>query len=140
MRRVVYDDATVLPNEGTKCTEKEGKTRQSEADSADVNKIMARFAHTGQLPGVDQVGLFADVSEMVDFREAREQVRRVEEFFMGLDAGIRARFDNDPALFLDRFNDGVDRSTFQEIGLEEKPEEPVEEPKPDAGGSKSPKE
>jgi hypothetical protein len=116
--RVVYDDATVLPSRGTKCTLAEGKTRQEDAKSADVNEILARVLRGAvPLPQPLEDLVYADVSGIVDFRDAMEKVTRANSAFMQLDAKVRSAYDNDPALFLDAFQseDGVRK--LEELGV-----------------------
>lgn len=92
-------------------------TRQSEADACDVNLIMARYEKTGVLPSVGREAFFADVSEMGDYREALENVRRADEAFMSLPAKVRGRFGNDAAEFLDFCSDVENRAEMVEMGL-----------------------
>lgn len=82
------------------------KTVQSDADSTDINKIVARFARDGILPiGQSREGLFIDVTRVPDFRGALEQVRHASEYFQTLPAESRAIFRNDPAEFMDAIKD-----------------------------------
>jgi hypothetical protein len=88
----------------TKCCAEEGKTRQSEADQADINKIIKRLDRDGILPlsaFTQREGAFLDVSEVPDFASAMQQVDKARDYFMSLPATSRAMFDNDPAKLLD---------------------------------------
>lgn len=102
--RVVYREGDQPASEGTSCTAAEGKTRQSDADAADVNAILARAMRGVQplAPAPDEVR-YADVSGITDFRDAMDRVTRANAAFMQLDAKVRKEFENDPALFLDAF-------------------------------------
>lgn len=97
-------------------------TRQSEADAADINKIMARYEKTGVLPVSQREALFIDVSEMGDYRSAVEQVELVNEYFRQLPAKVRAEFDNEPARLLDFMSDPANEARARELGLVEKEE------------------
>lgn len=97
-------------------------TRQSEADAADINKIMARYEKTGVLPVSQREALFIDVSEMGDYRSAVEQVELVNEYFRQLPAKVRAEFDNEPARLLDFMSDPANEGRARELGLVEKEE------------------
>lgn len=92
------------------------KTRQSELESTDINKIVDRFARAG-LPLPTGEGRFLDLSEVPDFRDALHQVARANEYFMTLDAKARALFENDPAKFLDVVNDPAQLSLLVEAGV-----------------------
>src|ERR1041384_3813072 len=85
---------------GTVCRE-ESLARQSEADQADINKILARFAKSGIVPMQELPGEYVDVSEVGDYREAVERVARMDAYFSQLPAEVRLKFENDPAALLD---------------------------------------
>lgn len=81
----------------------EGKTRQDQADEADINVIVKRFGLTGQLPVVrPKIPLEADFREAGEFDlgAALRFVRDADKAFMAYPAEVRARFDNDPAQFI----------------------------------------
>jgi hypothetical protein len=83
------------------------RTKQSMKDDCDVNMIVARFKNGESITHVtDKVAQYADVSEVGDYREALENVRITHSMFMELSAEDRAKFDNDPALFLDAVHRG----------------------------------
>lgn len=87
--------------DGTLFDEEEGRTRQSEKDQADINKILARFEMSGILPLVSRPGEYLDLSAVPDYRSALDQVNFANEYFMSLPAEVRVEFGNDPAVFLD---------------------------------------
>lgn len=108
---------------GTVCTEEEGKTRQSELESTDVNKIIERML-AGQLPRpvVDPAtldALYIDVSDIPDYRTAFEQVDRARETFDKLSAEQRLVFENSPIKLLDAI-DRQDRVLLEKANLVEK--------------------
>jgi len=95
-----------------------GKTKQSEKDSCDINRIIKTFQRTGRLPdGVTRNAVFADVSGAPDFMEAMEIVQRGQFQFELLPATVRKKFDNDPACFLAAFNDPANDAYFREMGF-----------------------
>lgn len=106
-----------------------GRTKQSMKDETDVNRIVARYAKTGLLTHVNtRSPVYTDVSEARDYREALEQVRRVDEFFVGLPSKIRARFANDPILFMEFMMNPDMKAEAEELGLVKKePEAPIDE-------------
>ncbi len=109
------------------------KTRQSEMDACDINKIVSRYRTTGVLPANKNAGIYADVSEMGDYRTAVDQVRVADTLFMKLPAATRTKFNNDPATFLDFVSDEDNLDEMIEMGLVKKaapevPPVPIEEP------------
>lgn len=128
MERVVYHDGFLPPvTPGTMCTAEECKTRQSDAQSADINFIIKRYESTGVLPVEQRQGVFMDISQMPSFAAALDQVNKATDYFMSLPPDVRAKFDNDPARLLDAWNQGQMADVFERIGLLERvPAEEVE--------------
>ncbi len=92
--------------------------KQSFKDETDVNTIIARFAKTGLLtPVMERPPMFIDVSEVGDYREAIDNVRLAQHLFMQLGSTIRAKFDNDPAEFLDFATDPKNEAEMRKLGL-----------------------
>lgn len=99
----------------------EGMTRQSMQDECDINRIVARYEKTGMITHVvRESGVFADVSDVGDYREAIERVRRADEFFMRLPPLVRLEFGNDPAAFLDYVSKPENRADLESRGILEK--------------------
>lgn len=123
-----------LGDHPTICREK-SLTRQSEAAQADINVIMARYDKTGVLPTDAREALFADVSDIGDFRQAQETLRLAEIGFMALPAAARARFENDPIKLMEFISGAATEEELVELGLVEKAQEaaPVAPGKPPAG-------
>lgn len=124
---------------GLDCSDMPSMTRQSEAEACDINTIVAQFDRTGMVPQVSP-GMFADVSQVGDYQSALETVRVADEMFMQLPAKVRHVFDDDPAVFVDAFNDPSRKAELEQLGLLEKPKEapvappaPVPEPSPTKG-------
>lgn len=116
---IVYEsDGKLYPSFGTVCTAEEGKTRQEDAASADVNKVLERAMRGAvELPGPITEQVFADVSQVTDFRDAMDRVTRANEAFRQLPATVRREFDNDPALFLDAFQSEEGVRKLDELGV-----------------------
>lgn len=76
-------------------------TVQSDADDVDMNVIMHRFGVTGKFPENLAVPTFGDYSEVFDFRSAHEAVIKARHDFERMPADVRAKFQNDPQVFLD---------------------------------------
>lgn len=114
--RVVYHDGFLPPSVGTGPFE-DSLTRQSEKKDADINVIVDRFTRTGLMPVDEREQLFIDVSDVGDYRQIRDQINRANDYFMTLDAGVRARFGNDPAKFLDALVDPANKKQFVDLGI-----------------------
>ncbi len=96
-----------------------GKAKQSMRDECDVNLIMAQYVRTGFLSHVS-AGLpqYVDISELTDYRSAIEHVRSVEEYFAGLPALVRTKFDNDAVAFMDYLDSGASEEDLEVLGRE----------------------
>lgn len=74
---------------------------QSQAEDADINTIVRRFGLTGVMPEGVRVPSYGDFDQVSDYREALHAVMQAEDNFMRYPAALRARFDNDPQMFLE---------------------------------------
>lgn len=118
-------------SEGTFCTAEEGKTRQSDAQAADINLTIKKY----NLQPLDleigwsgKLGEFMDVASLPTYQEALNQVRKADELFMLLPSDVRDEFQNNSAIMLDAWNAGEKAEVFTRIGFLEKrePKAPVE--------------
>lgn len=101
--------------------------KQSMKDDCDINVIISRFNRTGVLPRPNALrAQYADVSQVTDYHDALEIVRRAEEEFDSLPASVRKVFENDPAIFLDAVHDADKRHLLEQAGLVD----PVPAPNP----------
>lgn len=99
----------------------ESLTKQSEAESCDINVIMERAAR-GIMPDVIRQPVFGDFSEGITYHDAMNRVLEAQSSFMQLPAKVRTQFDNDPGLFLDFVSDPANASKLVEMGLAKPPE------------------
>ena len=106
---------------GVDCSNDPGLTDGSQAAELDVNQIIRRAQKSGILPGVDIERVFADVSSAQDYHSALNIILQANEQFMSLDAEIRAKFDNDPAKFMDFVHDPKNGPELVRMGLAEEP-------------------
>ncbi len=96
-----------------------GVAKQAMRDECDVNLIMAKFVKTGFIEHVSSgVPSYVDMSEVTDYRTAIEHVRSVEEYFLGLPAEVRRRFDNDTVTFMEYLESGASEEDLKALGLE----------------------
>lgn len=100
------------------CSIEPSKTLQSDAAAADINNILSRYIKTGQLPDMikenPRYGEFADVPT---YQESLNVVILAQEQFANLDASVRRRFSNDPALFLEFAANPANMKEMVKMGL-----------------------
>lgn len=95
----------------------EGPTIQSAKPECDINNIVRKYEKTGVLPVMTTPGMYMDVSEVGDYREALEKVEVAQGVFGNLPSDVRTAFDNDPAAFLDAVNSEEGRDKLEELGI-----------------------
>jgi phage internal scaffolding protein len=77
-------------------------TKTDQAKHVEVNNIIKRYARTGVIDHLRRAeGVYADVSEIGSYQEAMQTVLEARESFEELPSGLRSRFGNDPAAFVD---------------------------------------
>jgi phage internal scaffolding protein len=120
------------------------KTVQSEKDNVDVNNIIARHNKTGLIDHVAKgVAQYGDFTEVNEYRENLDMVRKAQESFAALPSDVRKRFDNDPGKFFEFATDPKNLEEMVKMGLAEavKPPAPQkveivnQEPKGDKSAS-----
>lgn len=104
-------------------------TEQHHEKSCNINSIMDKYQKTGLVSHMNtHKGTYGDVSG-ADFKQAQDLICEQKSIFEELPASARAKFDNDPANYLDMI--------IQEDGAEQlaqilNPEpEPAPEPEPE---------
>jgi phage internal scaffolding protein len=91
--------------------------KQSFRDECDINNILRQFNVTGQLPLGSVQPQYGDFSGITDYQSALNAVMAAQDSFLQLPAKVRAKFDNDPALFLEFASDEVNRDEMKALGL-----------------------
>jgi len=102
------------------------RTKQAFKDECDINKIVERFKQTQGPDFLDKLagyvtGTYGDFSNIPDYREALDQVKKAQQMFDALPATVRKEFDNDPAYFLDFCQNPDNNNKLLEMGLLSKP-------------------
>ena len=104
------------------------KTQQQFKDECDLEQLLKRH-NIYDLIGLANSGgrepLYADVSEVPDFAESQNHLRRATEYFEGLPSDIRSKFNNSLSEFLTVLNSGNAVKELQELGILKKEAEPV---------------
>jgi len=100
-------------------------TKQSFAKECNINNIMARYEKTGIVEHVMETpGQFGDYSEPLEYQEALNKVNAAKSLFDSLPAQVRAKFDNEPFLFLEFAQNPENYGKLVEMGLAVAPETP----------------
>lgn len=109
-------------------------TVQSMAEDADINVLMKRYGITGQMPSNPRIPEYGDFSHITDFRSALEAVSSAQDKFMEYPAELRAKFENNPQLFLEFCSQESNRAQMEALGLlKKKPGGVVATPPPGNG-------
>lgn len=93
------------------------RTKQSAKDECDINRIMARYLKTGQVPGGVLGGSYGDVSSGVDYLEAQGIILNARKQFEMLPAKVRDRFQNNPFEMLEFVGDEKNIPEARKLGL-----------------------
>lgn len=102
--------------------------QQNLAAETDINRIMAKYQKTGLLSHVNTyAGEYGDFSDVPDYKTGLERVQAAEDMFMSLPSGIRDKFYNDPARFIDFATNADNIDAMREMGLAPQKAKPSEE-------------
>ena len=93
--------------------------RQSFKDECDINKIIARYSTTGQLPLTDAQAVYGDVSDFRDYKSAVDTVMLIEEKLRHLPKKAREAFEKDPSGWMNGIGGAEDRDALEGLGLVE---------------------
>lgn len=120
-----YDTMQASDMSGLECLD-ESLTIQSAKEDADINTIVRRFGLSGELPNNLNMPVSGDFTGIGDFHQAMNLVRRAEEEFLRVPADVRARFNNDPARFMEFFDDPANADEARRYGMLRDPVPPPE--------------
>lgn len=102
--------------------------QQSFKDDQDINVMMDRFGVTGQIQQVQNLPTSGDFTKGVtDYQSAMNIMAQARQEFMRQPAELRARFNNDPQLFMRFMENKENLDEIVRLGLATKR---VEEIKP----------
>lgn len=133
-KRRVHDAANLPSHPGVDCSNALNHTKQSFKESSDINNIMSKYLRTGVIDSTNRaVATYGDIPA-IDFRQAMEVVVLAEAAFAELPSGARARFDNDPAKFLEFAENPDNLDEAVRLGLTDAP---PASPAPEAPGPTS---
>lgn len=100
---------------------KPSRTKQAHKSDCDINNILAKYKRAGvnplQAPLLDA---YRDVSGVVSYQDALNQVHAAQELFDALPAHVRKFFKNDPLDFVEYCADPVNADELVKLGLANK--------------------
>lgn len=111
-----YDRYEASNESGLRC-EDDTLAQQSFKDECDINTIVRRFGVTGQHPSGVRMPTYGDFTNVVDFHSAMNAVAQAKESFDAMPAEVRARFNNDPAQFVEFCSKEENKDEAVKLGL-----------------------
>nr|QJB19928.1 MAG: internal scaffolding protein [Microvirus sp.] len=111
-----YDTNKAADESALKCEDKT-LTQQHMKDECDINVLVKRFVVTGEIPQLTMPPMQGDFSTAPTYQEALNLMVEANRSFMQQPAEIRARFENDPAKFVDFCSDEKNRDELRRMGL-----------------------
>lgn len=111
-----YDMNAVSEATALHCPEP-SKTRQEFADDANINVIVERFGIGHEMPLNTRPPMSGDFTNLPDYKTALDMIRAADDVFGSLPAKIRARFNNDPAQYIDFLEDPENEDEAVKLGL-----------------------
>lgn len=96
---------------------KKTMTKQSFKDSCNINKIMEKYAKSGQMPAINASDQKFEFASSISFTESMQIITDASQTFDGLPARMRQRFGNNPALFLEFVENPANRTEMGAMGL-----------------------
>lgn len=111
-----YDRNQVSDETGLLC-EDDSLAIQSAEEESNINTIVRKFGLTGELPGDVAMPKSGDFTNIPDFHSAMNLIRKTQEEFLRVPAEIRARFSNDPQVFMAFVEDDANYEEAKRLGL-----------------------
>lgn len=123
----MYNDKPIK-DFGLACEPGSSLTKQAFKEDCDINKILAKVQRTGMLEHLASgEPFYGDVSELVDYKEALNVIKRANDLFLEMSPEIRERFDNDPAKMISFLENKENLKEAIDLGMVIKqPEKPVD--------------
>lgn len=115
--KAAYDNFDKASDEtGLACMD-ESLAQQHQKDETDINNIVKMYLRTGELPIRRQPPMQGDFTNAPDMQTAMNLLVAAKDAFMDQPAEIRARFNNNPALFVDFCSDPTNKPEMRKMGL-----------------------
>lgn len=111
-----YDTWAASQMSGT-ITTGDGLARQEFKEEADINTIVKNFGLGYEVPQGLRLPTYGDFTDNADYHEACNAIAMANESFDLLPADMRARFNNDPGLFVDFCSNDANTPELEKMGL-----------------------
>lgn len=117
----------------------DSRTKQSFVKECDVNNIMSHWASTGTVSHINNAApSYGDFSPDVNYQESLDALHSANTAFLNLPSATRARFGNNPALFIDFIGDPDNQDEAVKLGLAKPPAEKAPPKTPDPAVASKP--
>lgn len=93
------------------------RAKQSEAAATDINVIVRNFGVTGLVPTSPIPAEYGDFTGIDNYQDALHALMAAETAFSALPSGVRRRFGNDPAEFVNFVSDPRNIDEVRKMGL-----------------------
>lgn len=101
-----------------KCGETDRRTEQSHKHECDIRNIVRRYAKMGQpLTAMPDPSTYQDLTSRPDYLQANIIVAKANQAFAELPSRVRARFQNDPSVFMEFMSDPSNADEGVKLGL-----------------------
>lgn len=116
------------------------RTEQHHKDQVEINNILAKYERTGVIDHRNKYeGQYNDLAAY-DYQENMFKIAAANTMFEELPSGLRARFNNQPAQFLEFVQNPRNREEMIELGLATRREFDVQKPPARRAGDSLPPE
>lgn len=101
------------------CSNDPGLTEQSHIPDCDMHRIMRQYEQTGLISHTARYkGTYQNYADAPTFQQAMDTVAAAQQMFETVPANIRAKFGNDPKLFLEFIQDKNNYQAIADLGLD----------------------
>lgn len=93
-------------------------TKQAFKKECDINQIMKQYKKSGLLDHVNtHQGNYGDFLNFEDYHSSLNKIIEAKDAFYSIPSEIRAKFDNDPSLFMEFAQNDENHEALVELGL-----------------------
>lgn len=110
-----YDTNQASDQTALECKDK-SLAQQEFAEESDINYMFKKYVVTGEMPQLVLPPMQGDFTNVPTYQEAMNKIVEAQHSFAALDAQVRARFDNDPAKWVDFASDPKNSEEMRKMG------------------------
>ncbi len=111
---------------GLVCEAGSSLTKQSMKDDSNINKIVQKYQQTGIITFANKQAARYDFATSDDYKQSMDVIKQADSMFAELPSSARAKFENDPQMFLDFVQDAENLPEMVEMGLAHAPQNKIE--------------